>query len=90
MNGCKVIKALLYLQSIESFIKEEEPDDDGEEDEDGGSDCENSDPATYNPLIHLSPTSQAQKQRRKSFSISQPSTPSMLTHLKGPCDPHSI
>ena len=89
INGCKVVKALLYLQSIESFIKEEEPDEDGDE-EDGGSDCGDLEPATYNPLIHSSPTSQAQKQRRSSFSISQPSTPHLLTHLKGHCTPHSI
>ena len=92
INGCKVVKALLYLQSIESFIKEEEPDEDeeGEEEEEAGSDCGDLEPATYNPLILSSPVPQLQKQRRNSFSISQPSTPRVLTHLKGPCTPHSV
>ena len=44
-NGCKVLKALLCCQSLESFVREEEPLLDNSD-----SDEESVDPATFNPL----------------------------------------
>jgi abhydrolase domain-containing protein 17 len=59
INGYKVIKALLFVQSIESFIREEEPQ---EED----SDEEEVDPATVvNPLILASQSEESKGGNRK-------------------------